>query len=195
MALLAASDPDLLVADEPRYTLTQTAAETIVRIKAVDQQVQSSDLVTALSAVADLDGKAVAGKLPEGDFHLSKKRTRLSLFLVEKALGGRAELVIEKNSSGEAVALIIAIDREQLEADHHRATQQARNWLGAIGTVSDHSIEELSWGLRPRPTQHEARPSARRADPRAAGEPRFAGGAAARIDSRRSRLCDICLSQ
>ncbi len=139
---------NVILADEPRYTLTQTVDETVVRIPAIEEQILSSDLLSALSAVADLDGQTLARKLPQGDFDLSKKSTRVTLQLVEKALRGRAELAIEQDKSGDPVALLIAIDREQLESDNRKRKEKTRRWLGTIGKVSGHSIEELSWGLR-----------------------------------------------
>ena len=148
VALPAVISPARLLAEGPRHTLTQSAEETIVRIPAIDQQVLSSDLMTALLAVADLNGQALVGKLPQGDFDLSKQRTRVTLLLVEKALRGRAELAIEQDKSGVAVALLIAIDREKLESDSRKTKEKTRKWLGTIGKVSGHSIEELSWGLR-----------------------------------------------
>ena len=148
VALHATVGPGLLLADEPRYIVTQSADETVVRVSAIDQQVLSSDLIVALSAVADLDAQALAGKLPQGDFDLSKKQTRVTLLLLEKALRGRAELAIEQDKSGDAVALLIAIDREQLESDNRKRKEKTRKWLGTVGKVSGHSIEELSWGLR-----------------------------------------------
>ena len=134
--------------ETPRYTLTQTADETVVRIAAVDEQILSDDLLTALSAVADLDAQTLVRKLPEGDFDLSTKRTRVTLLVVEKALRGRADLAIEKDASGVAQALIVAIDRAELETDRRQWKQTSRKWIGAIGTVTGHSIQELSWGLR-----------------------------------------------
>ena len=148
VALPTVISPARLLAEGPRHTLTQSAEETVVRIPAIDQQVLSSDLITALSAVADLDSRALAGKLPPGDFDLSKKRTRVTLLLVEKALRGRAELAIEQDKSGDAVALLIAIDREQLESDNRKRKEKTRKWLGTVGKVSGNSVEELSWGLR-----------------------------------------------
>lgn len=148
VAVSAALGSDAIVAAEPRYTLTQTADETVVRIPAIEEQVLSTDLIHALSAVADLDGQAVTEKLPQGDFDLSKRQTRVTLQLVEKALRGRAELAIEQDKSGTAVALLIAIDREQMEAKNRKSKQRTRQWFGTIGKVSDHSVEELHWGLR-----------------------------------------------
>ncbi len=148
LGLVAVASPAELLADEPRYTLTQTADETVVRVLANDQQILSSDLITALSAVADLDGQTLAGKLPDGDFDLSKKATRVTLRLIEKALRGRAELAIEQDQSGDAVSLLIAIDREKLESDRRKTKQKTRKWLGTMGKVSGHSLDELSWGLR-----------------------------------------------
>jgi hypothetical protein len=60
LCLWAHFSPAALWAESPRYTLTQAADETVVRIVAVQEQILSDDLLTALSAVADLDGQTLA---------------------------------------------------------------------------------------------------------------------------------------
>lgn len=146
--IAAALQSRTLRADEPHYTLTQSADETFIRISAIREEVAFDDLVHGLSAMGDLDSTGLARKIPDRGIDLSKKRTLVTLHLIEKALHGRAELGIERDDAGVAQALIIAVDRERVERDRQKSRRVSRKWLSAAGAISGHNIEELAWGVR-----------------------------------------------
>ncbi len=134
-------------ADDPRYTITQNADDTFIRIPATDGKIASDLLMNALSASAQLDGTGLSRHL-KGDLDLSRNRTEFTFLLIEKALSDRADLGIERDGAGRPLAMVIVIDREKLEADARSAKRKARQWMASIDPEANDHVAELSWGLR-----------------------------------------------
>jgi pimeloyl-ACP methyl ester carboxylesterase len=136
------------IATEPSYAIQHSIDETRVRIPAPNQEIQSRDLLAALSDAADWDGQVLAEKLPEGDFDLSKRRTLASIRVIEKLLNDRAQFEIEKNQQGNAQALLIHINRQKLEADRREKQASIRHAASVVGPVIGLQTSDLQWGLR-----------------------------------------------
>lgn len=135
-------------AGEIPYEIHYSLNETQVRVPALNQEILSRDLLAALSDAAEWDGQVLAEKLPRGDFDLSKRRTLVSLKLIEKLLNDRARIEIEKDKQGTAQALLIRIDREKLETDRRAKQAAIRQTVTAAGPVIGLSTSDLKWGLR-----------------------------------------------
>lgn len=138
----------LCAAAEVPYEIQYSLNETQVRIPALHQEIQSRDLLAALSDAAEFDGQVLAEKLPEGDFDLSKRRTLASIQLIERLLNDRAQFEIEKDPQGTAQALLIHINREKLEADRREKQARIRRAANAVGPVIGLTMSDLEWGLR-----------------------------------------------
>ena len=147
LVLAGAADSPGFAADVP-YEIEHSINETQVRIPALHQEIQSRDLLAALSDAAEFDGQVLAEKFPEGDFDLSKRRTLASIRVIEKLLNDRALFEVEKDKQGTAQALLIHINREKLEADRREKQAKIRRAANAVGPVIGLSTSDLQWGLR-----------------------------------------------
>lgn len=136
------------LASEVPYRIEYSVDEIQVRVPALNQEVLSRDLLAALSDVAEWDGQVLAEKLPRGGFVLSKRRTMVSLKLIEKLLSDRAQIEIEKDPQGTAQALVIQIDRQKIEEDRRKKQAKVRQLVASAGSSIGLSTEDLNWGLR-----------------------------------------------